>query len=63
MTHSPIIEVRDLWFSFGGEPVLKEVNLTVHPGDFLAVIGPNGGGKTTVLEILSWALTNYYGWR
>ncbi len=52
MTNSPIIEVRDLWFSFGGQPVLKEVSLTVHPGDFLAVIGPNGGGKTTLLKLM-----------
>ncbi len=52
MTNSPIIEVRDLWFSFGGLPVLKEVSLTVHPGDFLAVIGPNGGGKTTLLKLM-----------
>ncbi|MBW1797756.1 MAG: metal ABC transporter ATP-binding protein [Deltaproteobacteria bacterium] len=49
---SPIIEVRDLWFSFNGQPILKEVNLTVHPGDFLAVIGPNGGGKTTLIKLM-----------
>ncbi len=49
---SPVIEVRDLWFSFNGQPVLKEVNLKVNPGCFLAVIGPNGGGKTTLLKLL-----------
>ncbi|MBW1703822.1 MAG: metal ABC transporter ATP-binding protein [Deltaproteobacteria bacterium] len=49
---SPVIEVRDLWFSFNGQPVLKEVNLTIHSGCFLAVIGPNGGGKTTLLKLM-----------
>ena len=49
---SPIIEIRDLWFSFSGQPVLKEVNFTIHPGDFLAIIGPNGGGKTTLLKLM-----------
>ncbi|MFH1935213.1 MAG: metal ABC transporter ATP-binding protein [Pseudomonadota bacterium] len=49
---SPVIEVHDLWFSFNGNPVLKDVNLTIHPRDFLAVIGPNGGGKTTLLKLM-----------
>ena len=52
MEPSPIIEVRDLWFSYNRNPVLKEVNLTIHQGDFLAVIGPNGGGKTTLLKLM-----------
>jgi len=47
-----IIEVRDLWFSFNGQPILKEVNLAVQAGEFLAVIGPNGGGKTTLLKLI-----------
>jgi zinc transport system ATP-binding protein len=49
---SPVIEVRDLWFSFNGQPILKEVNLTINSGCFLAVIGPNGGGKTTLLKLM-----------
>lgn len=47
-----IIEVRDLWFSFNSIPVLKEVNFTVHRGDFIALLGPNGGGKTTLLKLM-----------
>ncbi len=48
----PIIKIRDLWFSYNSTPVLKEVNLTVQQGDFVALLGPNGGGKTTLLKIM-----------
>ena len=47
-----IIEIRDLWFSFNSIPVLKEVNLSVRRGDFIALLGPNGGGKTTLLKLI-----------
>jgi zinc transport system ATP-binding protein len=47
-----IIEIRDLWFSFNSLPVLKEVNLAVRRGDFIALLGPNGGGKTTLLKLM-----------
>jgi len=49
---SPVIEVHGLWFSFDGNPVLEDVNLAIHARDFLAVIGPNGGGKTTLLKLM-----------
>jgi ABC-type Mn2+/Zn2+ transport system ATPase subunit len=41
---------------YGGRAILKDVRLAVAPGDFLAVVGPNGGGKTTVLLSLLGAL-------
>jgi len=48
----PIIRMQDVWFSFNGQPVLQQVNLRVPRGDFLVVIGPNGGGKTTLLKLM-----------
>jgi zinc transport system ATP-binding protein len=48
----PVIDIKDLWFSFNGEPVLQNVNFTLHYKEFLAVIGPNGGGKTTLLKLM-----------
>ena len=47
-----IIEICHVWFSFNGNPVLQDVNLSVPAGDFLVVIGPNGGGKTTLLKLM-----------
>jgi zinc transport system ATP-binding protein len=47
-----VIEVRDLWYTFNGHPVLKEVTFKVFAGEFLALIGPNGGGKTTLLRLM-----------
>jgi len=48
----PAIEVRDLHLSYGDNPVLKDVNLTVKEGDFFGIIGPNGGGKSTLLKAI-----------
>ena len=52
MDNSNVIEVKDLWFSYTGNPILKEVNLTIRSGDFLIIIGPNGGGKTTLVKLI-----------
>lgn len=49
----PLIELRGVSKSFGSNKVLDNVNLTVHPGEALAVIGPSGTGKSTVLRIIA----------
>ncbi len=46
------IELSGIFFSYDGAPVLEDVSLTVPDGDFLVVLGPNGGGKSTLLKIL-----------
>lgn len=48
----PVIDIKNLWFSFNGEPVLQDVNFTLYHKEFLAMIGPNGGGKTTLLKLM-----------
>ncbi len=52
MSQPPAIAIRDLSFAYNGEQVLSGVNLTVAPRDFAAVVGPNGGGKTTLLKLI-----------
>ncbi len=50
---SKIVEIRNLSVGYEDRPyVLKDVNLDVYEGDFLGIIGPNGGGKTTLLKTL-----------
>ncbi|WP_321429204.1 ABC transporter ATP-binding protein [uncultured Methanolobus sp.] len=47
-----VIDLKDIWVSYGGVTVLESVNLTVKDKDFLAIIGPNGGGKSTLLKVI-----------
>lgn len=52
MTTSPIIQLEDLSVSYDEKTVLSHINLTVYERDFLGVIGPNGGGKTTLIKTI-----------
>ncbi len=51
-----VVEISDVTFAYPGhgaqEPVLDRVSLSIEPQDFVGLIGPNGGGKTTLLKIL-----------
>ncbi len=48
-----IIEIKDLSYSYFSEtPVLKNINLNIHKGDYLGVVGPNGGGKSTLIKLI-----------
>lgn len=53
----PIIEIKNLSFFYEKQSVLDSVALTVYPKDFLAIIGPNGGGKSTLLKLILGILT------
>ncbi len=48
---SPLLTLRNLSVSFGGEPLLAGAELFVHPGDRLGLVGRNGSGKSTLLKI------------
>jgi len=56
-----VIEAQGLSFSFNGEPVLEDVDLTVARHDFVAVVGPNGGGKSTLIRLMLGLLTPQRG--
>ena len=49
---SPVIEIKNLQFTYNRQIVLQNINLSIDQGDFVAMIGPNGGGKTTLLKIM-----------
>ena len=48
---NPILSVRDLHISFGGVLAANGINLDIYPHELIAVIGPNGSGKTTFLNL------------
>lgn len=50
--NQPVVAIRDLTFAYNGQAVLSGVDLAVAPGERLAVLGPNGGGKTTLLKLV-----------
>lgn len=52
MVENPVIELRDVWVRFGDVSVLESVSLSVSCCDFLGIIGPNGGGKSTLLKVI-----------
>ncbi len=47
-----IIELQNVSFSYGEDLVIKDVSLQVHKGDYLGIVGPNGGGKSTLLKLM-----------
>ncbi|HEY8347560.1 MAG TPA: metal ABC transporter ATP-binding protein [Symbiobacteriaceae bacterium] len=48
----PLVRVQDVSFGYGSDLVLDRVNLEVHRGEYLGLIGPNGSGKTTLLKLI-----------
>lgn len=49
---APIIDLHGINFSYDGREVLQNVDLHVRAGQFLGIVGPNGGGKTTLLKVM-----------
>lgn len=52
MTDKVCIEVEDVSLRYNENPVLEHVSFSVKTGEYLGIIGPNGGGKTTLLKII-----------
>ena len=47
-----LITLSNVSFRTRGKTILKDINLTINKGDFLGIIGPNGGGKTTLIKLI-----------
>mgnify|MGYP005854971857 CR=1 FL=1 len=48
----PIFDVKNLDFGVGGVKILSNISLEIFEGEYIAIIGPNGGGKTTLIRVL-----------
>ena len=48
----PLVDIKHLYAGYTYETILEDINLTVERDDFIGLIGPNGGGKTTLLKVI-----------
>lgn len=52
MSSEPVMVLKDLAFAYNGDMVLENVNLNIAEREFVWIVGPNGGGKTTLIKIM-----------
>lgn len=48
-----MLELKSIHKNYKNQNILKNINLTINDGDFVTIMGPSGGGKSTLLYILS----------
>jgi zinc transport system ATP-binding protein len=48
----PIVELNDVWVAYDGKWVLKSIYLNCYDNEIFGIVGPNGGGKTTLLNVI-----------
>src|SRR5690625_7274475 len=57
----PIVQIKNLHYTYEDRRALSDINLDIHQGDFLGLIGPNGGGKTTLIKLILGLITTQQG--
>jgi len=50
---SPILDIKNLYKNYGPVEILKDINVSIDPGDFLVLVGPSGCGKSTLLNCIA----------
>jgi ABC-type Mn2+/Zn2+ transport system ATPase subunit len=60
-TLSPVVEFRGVSCGYGESPVLTDIDLRIHAGDFVGLVGPSGAGKTTLLRAILGGVDIYTG--
>jgi len=53
MARIPLLQLSDISLTFGGAPLFKDLDLVVHPGDRVALVGRNGSGKSTLMKVMA----------
>lgn len=48
-----MLKIKNLDFSYNETPVLRQINLSISPAEFIGIIGPNGAGKSTLLKLMT----------
>ena len=56
-----IVEINHVTFGYGAAPILEDINLHIHPGQFAAFVGPSGAGKTSLLKLILGTLHANHG--
>lgn len=52
MEEKPIISIKSLWAGYESDMILEDVSFEMFPRDYVGLIGPNGGGKTTLIRVI-----------
>ena len=58
---NPILELKHITAGYDHQTVLHDINFTIRPNDFIGIIGPNGGGKSTLAKVIAGILTPTQG--
>ncbi len=53
MARAPLLQLSDISLTFGGDPVFADLQLSVQPGDRIALVGRNGSGKSTLMKLMA----------
>ena len=61
MVINEVVTLNDVWVYYNGTPALEGIDLSIEHNDFLGIIGPNGGGKTTLLKVILGLITPSQG--
>ncbi|MEE8470012.1 MAG: ABC transporter ATP-binding protein [Dehalococcoidia bacterium] len=61
MAAEEVVRLEDIWVSYDSISILEGITLSIERNDFLGIIGPNGGGKTTLLKVILGLITPRHG--
>jgi len=55
------IKLEQVSYYYGPEPILENLDLTINPGEYVVIVGPNGGGKSTLIKLMAGLLQPAHG--